>query len=191
MSIKEDDYQLELSCEVYNINPGNNMAVMKASKVLNGYTTFVEKVRTYIKEEHEIKEAVSLAVEDCIRQDILAEFFRTHRKEVEEVAALDFTFERREELIRRDSLEEGIEKGIEKGREEGRREGRLLGKRMAVIEALEEYCNPSEEWKQRIEAEEDEEKLRRWNKAANRAETFEEFIDMVETEAVSHNVDNV
>lgn len=188
---KGTDYQLDLSCEVYNINPGNNMAVMKASKVLNGYTTFVEKVRTYIKEEHEIKEAVSLAVEDCIRQDILAEFFRTHRKEVEEVAALDFTFERREELIRRDSLEEGIEKGIEKGREEGRREGRLLGKRMAVIEALEEYCNPSEEWKQRIEAEEDEEKLRRWNKAANRAETFEEFIDMVETEAMSHKVDNV
>ena len=104
------------------------------------------------------------------------------------MAALDFTFERREELIRRDSLEEGIEKGIEKGREEGRREGRLLGKRMAVIEALEEYCNPSEEWKQRIEAEEDEEKLRRWNKAANRAETFEEFIDMAE--AMSHNVDN-
>ena len=31
------------------------------------------------------------------------------------MAALDFTFERREELIRRDSLEEGIEKGIEKG----------------------------------------------------------------------------
>ena len=32
------------------------------------------------------------------------------------MAALDFTFERREELIRRDSFEEGIEKGIEKGR---------------------------------------------------------------------------
>ena len=90
------------------------------------------------------------------------------------MAALDFTFERREELIRRDSFEEGIEKGIE--------EGRLLGKRMAVIESLEEYCNLSEEWRQRIETEEDEEELKRWNKAANRAETFEEFIKMIENE---------
>ena len=179
---KEAEYQLELSCEVYNINPGNNVVVMEASRVLNGYTTFVEKVRMYINEEHEIKEAVSLAVEDCIRQDILSEFFRIHRKEVEEVAALDFTFERREELIRRDSFEEGIEKGIEKGRSEGREEGRLLGKRMAVIEALEEYCTLSEEWRQRIETEEDEEKLKSWNKAANRAETFEEFVKMIESE---------
>ena len=94
------------------------------------------------------------------------------------MAALDFTFERREELIRRDSFEEGIEKGIEKGIEEGR----LLGKRMAVIESLEEYCNLSEEWRQRIETEEDEEELKRWNKAANRAEPFEEFIKMIENE---------
>ena len=174
---KEANYQLELSCEVYNINPGNNMAVMAASKVLNGYTIFVEKVRTYINDDFEIKEAVSLAVEDCIRQNILSEFFRTHRKEVEEVAALDFTFERREELIRRDSYEEGREEG----REEGMKMGRLLGRRMAVIESLEEYCDLPEEWRSRIETEEDEEKLKCWNKAANCVETFEEFLDIVES----------
>ena len=51
-----------------------------------------------------------------------------------------------------------------------------------MIESLEEYCNLSEEWRQRIETEEDEEELKRWNKAANRAETFEEFIKMIENE---------
>ena len=171
---KEASYQLELSCEVYNINPGNNMAVMKASKVLNGYTIFVEQVRTYVNNDYEIREAVSLAVEDCIRQNILSEFFRTHRKEVEEVAALDFTFERREELIRRDSYEEG--------REEGIKLGRLLGRRMAVIESLEEYCELPEEWRKRIETEEDEEKLKCWNKAANCVDTFEKFVEMVENQ---------
>ena len=175
---KEASYQLELSCEVYNINPGNNMAVMKASKVLNGYTIFVEQVRTYVNNDYEIREAVSLAVEDCIRQNILSEFFRTHRKEVEEVAALDFTFERREELIRRDSYEEGREEG----REEGMKMGRLLGRRMAVIESLEEYCELPEEWRKRIETEEDEEKLKCWNKAANCVDTFEKFVEMVENQ---------
>lgn len=89
------------------------------------------------------------------------------------MAALDFTFERREELIRRDSYEEG--------REEGMKMGRLLGRRMAVIESLEEYCDLPEEWRSRIETEEDEEKLKCWNKAANCVETFEEFLDIVES----------
>lgn len=39
------------------------------------------------------------------------------------MAALDFTFERREKLIRRDSLEEGIQQGIQKGLQQGVQQG--------------------------------------------------------------------
>lgn len=44
------------------------------------------------------------------------------------MAALDFTFERREKLIRRDSLEEGLEMGLITGRQEGEKIGLLKGK---------------------------------------------------------------
>ena len=50
------------------------------------------------------------------------------------MAALDFTFERREELIRRDSFEEGKEEGREEGRLEGREEGRLEGREEGKLE---------------------------------------------------------
>ena len=60
------------------------------------------------------------AVDECVDENVLAEFFKEHRREVVEMAALDFTFERRERLIRRDSLEEGLEKGLITGRLEGK-----------------------------------------------------------------------
>ena len=112
---QEDLYDLDLLCIAYNINPGYNEHIQINSKVLSGYTTFVEKVRRYVETKPTLKDALKRAIDECINEGILTEFFREHRKEVVEMEALDFTFERREKLIRRDSLEEGIEIGISQG----------------------------------------------------------------------------
>lgn len=37
--------ELELTCTVYNINPGNNEEMVGRCPVLSGYATFIEKVR--------------------------------------------------------------------------------------------------------------------------------------------------
>lgn len=108
---QEEQYELDLICIAYNINPGYNRYIQENSKVLSGYTIFVGKVRAYAEEETVLRDAIERAVDECIREDILAEFFKDHRTEVIDVAVLDFTFERREKLIRRDSLEEGIAQG--------------------------------------------------------------------------------
>lgn len=115
---QEEHYSMDLECVAYNINPGYNRDIQTGSRVLSGYTVFVEKVRNYAKIE-DLEDAVERAVEECICEDILAEFFREHRKEVIKMAALDFTFERREKLIRRDSLEEGRKEGMEIGYVQG------------------------------------------------------------------------
>lgn len=115
---QEERYSMDLECIAYNINPGYNKDIQRDSRVLSGYTAFVEKVRTYA-EKDDLEDAVERAVEECICEDILAEFFREHRREVIKMAALDFTFERREKLIRRDSLEEGRKEGIEIGYSRG------------------------------------------------------------------------
>ena len=146
-SKKEESYQLDLSCEVYNISRGSNESVVNSSSALYGYMTFVEMVRAYIDEKVEIGKAVSMSVENCIKRDILTDFFRNRRKEIEEVAALDFSFEKRSELIRRDSYEDGVADGIERGIEE--KEVDLVVKKVKkgmnpaeIAEALEE---PEEE----------------------------------------------
>ena len=123
---KEGQYELDLTCIAYNINPGYNEDIQNNSRVLSGYTAFVEKVRNYVNEETVLNDAVERAVEECIRENILAEFFQKHRREVTHMVALDFTFERREKLIRRDSLEEGIEIGVSQGIKQGISQGEIL-----------------------------------------------------------------
>ena len=119
-----DEPELELICRYYNINPNYNTELKKKSKALYGYTVFVEKVRSYRELYDNLAEAIRRAIDECIEEDVLREFFLTRRNEVEKVTQLDFTFETREKYIRRDAREEGYVEGREDGREEGREEGR-------------------------------------------------------------------
>jgi hypothetical protein len=125
---KCEDYDLDLVCTVYNINPGCNDEMQKNSKVLLGYTTFVEKVRTYERKMDSLEKAINQAIDECIKENILAEFFTKRRAEVLEMAVHDFTFERQLKLTARDSREEGREAGRIEGREQGRIEGHEAGR---------------------------------------------------------------
>ena len=60
----------------------------------------------------QLEDAVSKAIDECIANDILADFFYENKAEVLKMAVLDFTFERREKLIARDNYEEGLNKGL-------------------------------------------------------------------------------
>ena len=92
--------ELELICTVYNINPGCNGELLEKSEVLRGYMTFVELVRSLEREYNSLETAIDQAMEECIRQHIFEDFFRGRKDEVRKMTQLDFTWERREELIR-------------------------------------------------------------------------------------------
>ena len=92
-----------------------NPNLIKISKVLGGYTIFVEKVRKYEGLNIQLQNAIERAIEECINEDILTDFFKEHRVEVTRQAMLDFTFERQLELERRDRYEEGMKDGIAQG----------------------------------------------------------------------------
>ena len=111
--------QLELICRIYNINPEQNKTIKEKSQVLDGYTCFVEKVRYYQNQKRNLDEAVELAIEDCIREHILEEFFRERRDEVKKMTHLDYTWEEREKMIRKEEYEMGVEFGLERGMQQG------------------------------------------------------------------------
>ena len=92
--------EMELICTVYNINPGCNGELLEKSEVLRGYMTFVELVRRLEREYNSLETAIDRAMEECIRQHIFEDFFRGRKDEVRKMTQLDFTWERREELIR-------------------------------------------------------------------------------------------
>ena len=159
-------------CKAYNINPQNNQELKSKSTVLNGYTYFVEKVRDYQKKKMSLSEAIVAAIEDCIQNHILEDFFRNRKDEVRKVTHLDYTWEKREKLIRKEEYEDG--------KAEGRTEGRVSGIAESIIKLLEDLGEISEELQTRIMAEKDLQVLSKWLKLAVRVDSIDAFRERMD-----------
>ena len=81
----------------------------------------MERVRYYQKKNMTLSEAIDAAIEDCIKNHILEDFFRKRKDEVRKVTHLDYTWEKREKLIRKEEYEDGKAEGKVEGRTEGSR----------------------------------------------------------------------
>ena len=145
-----DTPEIELTVTVYNINPNNNTQLLEKSEVLRGYMIFVNHVRENLEHqkkiaqnapeydevayEEELEVAINEAIDYCVKHHIMEEFFRENRSEVTKSMVLDYTWERREELIRAEEYEDGKREGLEIGRAEGEKRGRAEGERRGRIE---------------------------------------------------------
>ena len=109
-----EDVNLELIVTQLNINPGYNDELVKGCPSLYQYMCYVEKVRTYNK-TMPIEEAVAVAVDECIKEDILADFFRRNKAEAIQMSIYEYD----QELHNKTLLEEGIEVGITQGISQG------------------------------------------------------------------------
>jgi predicted transposase/invertase (TIGR01784 family) len=103
-----DIANLELVVTVYNINKGRNPEMAKRSPTLDGYETFIYKVRENEKTMSR-KEAIRRAVVDCINQNILKTFLENHKREVVGM------------LLREWNLDTAVAFAEERGEERGER----------------------------------------------------------------------
>ena len=151
----------------------------KKSAVLEGYTYFVEKVRENQRQEMNLEEAVDSAIKDCIDNHVLEDFFKNRRDEVKKMTHLDYTWEKRERLIRMEEYADGKAEGMREGKAAGIREGeavgKLKGKIDSLLEILEELGDIPEALQTRIQSEKDLQVLTSWLKAAAKADSIEEF----------------
>lgn len=109
-----DNPALELRVIQLNVNAGYNEALMEKCPTLKEYSLYVARVRKY-KETVPLREAVELAVQECIREDILRDFLIRNRREAVSVSIFEYDEEKEMKLIRQAEREAG--------REEGRNEG--------------------------------------------------------------------
>ena len=116
-SREETNPELELKVTVININPGCNRELLEKCESLRGYMMFVEKVRAGRAVMESLEEAVRQAVEQCISEGILAEFFGEHRKEIMEMGIYEFDQELYDRVLLEDGEAIGMKKGIEIGRD--------------------------------------------------------------------------
>ncbi len=102
---------MELKVTVLNINLGYNRELLEKCESLSGYTTFVEKARNKRGFGMKAEEAVRQAVDECISEGILAEFFKENREEIVKMGIYEFNQEVYDEVLREDGEARGIEIG--------------------------------------------------------------------------------
>ena len=73
--------KLELIVTVLNVNEGHNAELMQHCSMLKEYAQYVARVRHYAS-DMPLNQAVKRAVDECIREGILAEFLARNRNEV-------------------------------------------------------------------------------------------------------------
>lgn len=102
----------EWTARMLNINYGRNQKLMEKCKPLRDYAILIDKIKKYIAQKKSIKGAVNQAVDECIKEDVLADFLRKHRAEVMDVCITEYNEERVLDAIREEGYAEGREEGI-------------------------------------------------------------------------------
>ena len=131
--------KLELEVLTLNINEGHNPELMEQCQTLREYAQYVTCVRRYAK-EFELNKAVKLAVDECIRNNILSEFLRANKSEVISMSIFEYDKEEEERKLRKAEYEagvaagmkDGMKAGIKAGVADGISKGKILAKKDAA-----------------------------------------------------------
>ena len=118
---------------VLNVNEGHNADLMQHCNTLNEYAQYVARVRLYAA-DMSLDQAVERAVDECIRERILAEFLTCNRNEVISMSIFEYDKELEEKKLRKAEYEAGFSEGEKYGHEAGFSEGEKYGIELNSIE---------------------------------------------------------
>ncbi|MDR0623486.1 MAG: Rpn family recombination-promoting nuclease/putative transposase [Treponema sp.] len=99
--------ELELTVRVININKGRNEGLVQRSRILQGYSAFIGKVREYERKTGDREAALKQAVTYCCELE-------QHASEVMNMLTTEWNWDDAKKVW----YNEGREEGLEKGREE-------------------------------------------------------------------------
>ncbi len=122
---------LELKVLMLNVNEGHNKELMEQCQTLKEYSIYVARVRRYAL-EMDLTDAVTRAIEECIKEGILVEFLQKNRSEVKMYSILEYDKEWEEEKLRKAEYEAGMEAGRNEGIELGKGEGIAMAEKKII-----------------------------------------------------------
>ena len=117
--------KLELIVTVLNVNVGHNAELMQHCNTLNEYAQYVARVRHYAA-DMSLDQAVERAVDECVKEGILAEFLTRNRNEVISMSIFEYDKELEEKKLRKAEYEAGHEAGFSEGEKYGIERGTFL-----------------------------------------------------------------
>ena len=107
----KENAALQCRAVVLNINLGYNKNAMEKCRKLKEYAQFIAMIREYLEETDNIEDAVDRAIDECIKQGILADILREDCEEVRSMLLTEYDEQAHIKNEKEISYEEGIRKG--------------------------------------------------------------------------------
>ena len=155
---------MELEAEVLDINYGKNKELMESCRPLMEYSYFVQKTKEYSK-TLERDQAIELAVDECIKENILKDILIKNRAEVVDMLLTEYDEEKRIRImtkqieIERQRTKEAKQRAEQERQEKEEAKQRAEQERQEKEEAkqrAEQERQEKEEYKKRLEEEQQE-----------------------------------
>ncbi len=119
--VKQKNLTVELIVKVIDIRYTKKHKIISRNSTLKDYSRFINEVEKNRKEKTELNKAIKLAIDYCIKHDILRDFLEKNGSEVLNM----LTFEYNEAEARQVEREEGFIEGREEGKKEGIEKGKI------------------------------------------------------------------
>ena len=130
--MEQENPQLELKVNIYNINYEVNAEIVQRSQALSEYSKFISKIKENLIDGLSLEEAIHQAIEYGIEHDIMREFLETNGSEVANMLLSGWNMDEALSV----SKEEGYEDGFDDGKAEGRAEGVIYGEKTKQEEMI-------------------------------------------------------
>lgn len=103
--VQDGEPMLELKVRVININPAVNHEILEKCPILKEYSLFIDTIRKYQALGQE--GAYTLAIRECIKKGILADYLSRKGSEVENMLVAEYDYDMDIAVQREEAFEEG------------------------------------------------------------------------------------
>jgi len=108
---KDDSGDFQWTATIINLHPNHNGALNKSCIPLYHYVKFVSMITANIESGIEKKQAIEMAVDEAIKENLLEGFFKIHRAEVIGMCLTEIDEEEAKRIWHKDGFAEGKNEG--------------------------------------------------------------------------------
>lgn len=87
------NHEFEWTATMINLNKGKNEELLSKCKPLSDYMTLINRISLYKKTEDTLHNAITRAINECIEENVLADFLQKHRGDVMNTCLTEFNEE--------------------------------------------------------------------------------------------------
>ena len=123
--LENENYPLEISVKVININVDKENPILKRCEALKEYSEFIEQVRFNI--ENAVSEPLTTAIKEAIKKGFLSDYLNRKSTEVQNMLLAEYDYDTDIAVQRKEAFEDGISLGEKKAKLETARKFLTMG----------------------------------------------------------------